>query len=173
MRVRVLHAKLYAYALPGSTARQLFNSSTRSTAVDNSSTRSTARQLDSFSTVLDSSTHRHMESASTGSTGSTGKTSTTGSTAPRRSLDSSTARQPGAGLNARPYASTGWSWRREDHVLGVRCRVFACWSASGLTCDARTTLASTYHTLTLSVRGGAPNMCSELVKRGVRTFTPH
>jgi hypothetical protein len=30
-----------------------------------------------------------------GSTGSTGKASTTGSTAPRRSLDSSTARQPG------------------------------------------------------------------------------
>ena len=37
MRVRVLHAKLYAYALPGSTARQLFISSTlldSSTALD-------------------------------------------------------------------------------------------------------------------------------------------
>ena len=38
MRVRVLHAKLYAYALPGSTARQLFISSTL---LDSS----TARQL--------------------------------------------------------------------------------------------------------------------------------
>ena len=57
MRVRVLHAKLYAYALPGSTARQLFISSTL---LDSSTG-------DSYSTARQTSTHRHMESASTGS----------------------------------------------------------------------------------------------------------
>ena len=40
MRVRVLHAKLYAYALPGLTARQLFNSSTL---LDSSTARQPAR----------------------------------------------------------------------------------------------------------------------------------
>ena len=81
MRVRVLHAKhLHAYVLPGSTARQLFNSSTLLDSL-------TARQLLDSSTDLDSySTPRRMESASTsldrldrnstGSTGSTGKAST-------------------------------------------------------------------------------------------------
>ena len=103
MRVRVLHAKLYAYALPGSTARQLFNSSTLP---------STARQLDSStdldrprqtSTELDAQAHGvRLDRLDKNSTGSTGKASTaprqrldSASTAPRRSLDSSTARQPG------------------------------------------------------------------------------
>ena len=108
MRVRVLHAKLYAYALPGSTARQLFISSTL---LDSS----TARQLDSYLTDLDRprqhSTPRLMESGRVrldeGSTGSTGSTGTrqarqvrprqrldSASTVPRRSLDTgSTARQ--------------------------------------------------------------------------------
>ena len=52
-----------------------------------------------FSTARQAGTWSQPRLASTGSTlsstGSTGKTSTTGSTAPRRSLDSSTARQPG------------------------------------------------------------------------------
>ena len=100
MRVRVLHAKLYAYALPGSTARQLFNSSTL---LDSS----TARQN---STDLDRPQHPGTCSqprlASTGSTATRqlldrldrqglDRTSTAASTAARRSLDSSTARQPG------------------------------------------------------------------------------
>ena len=105
MRVRVLHAKLYAYALPGSTARQLFNSSTlldSSTARQNSTDLDTpahavsldwprrARQLlDSYSTatrqLLDRLDRQGLDS-----------TSTAASIAARRSLDSSTARQPGA-----------------------------------------------------------------------------
>ena len=43
MRVRVLHAKLYAYALPGSTARQLFNSLTL---LDSSTARQNSTDLD-------------------------------------------------------------------------------------------------------------------------------
>ena len=95
MRVRVLHAKLYAYALPGLTARQLFNSSTlldSSTELDRTRQTSTdldrprrpgtcsqarrARQLlDSYLTAplprldrargLDSSQSRHVDSTST------------------------------------------------------------------------------------------------------------
>ena len=64
MRVRVLHAKLYAYALPGSTARQLvFSSSTlldSSTARQNSTDlnrprppRRLPRRMQSASTCLD------------------------------------------------------------------------------------------------------------------------
>ena len=59
-----------------------------------------------------------MESASTGSTGSTGKASTTGSTAPRRSLDSSTARQPGLNVTDEAggvfslYRVGGWRLER-------------------------------------------------------------
>ena len=108
MRVRVLHAKLYAYALPGSTARQLFISST----LLNSST---ARQLPDrprqTSTELTrrpgawSQARQARQELDSISTGSTGKAST----APRQYLDSastesldtsSTARQPG--LNRRP-----------------------------------------------------------------------
>ena len=96
MRVRVLHAKLYAYALPGSTARQLFISSTL---LDSSSTARTARQT---STDLDrprqTSTPRHMESGSTGSTVTRQARQArprqhldSASTEPRQ-LDSSTAR---------------------------------------------------------------------------------
>ena len=56
--VRVLHAKLYAYALPGSTARQLFISSTL---LDSSTaTRQTSTDLDrprQTSTELDAQAH--------------------------------------------------------------------------------------------------------------------
>ena len=111
MRVRVLHAKLYAYALPGSTARQLFNSSTL---LDSSTARQNSTELDR---ARQTSTPRHMQSVSTGSTATRqlldsystatrqlldrldrqglDSTSTAASTAARRSLDSSTARQPG------------------------------------------------------------------------------
>ena len=62
MRVRVLHAKLYAYALPGSTARQLFNSSTLldSSTHDSSTARQTSTDLDrprQTSTELDAQAH--------------------------------------------------------------------------------------------------------------------
>ena len=89
MRVRVLHAKLYAYALPGSTARQLFISSTL---LDSSWT---ARQLldrpRQTSTKLDAPAHgvslNRLDKARQGSTGKA-------STAPRQCLDgASTARQ--------------------------------------------------------------------------------
>ena len=104
MRVRVLHAKLYA--LPGSTARQLFISSTL---LDSSTARQldSSTQLDSYSTDLDTTDLDRTRRTGAWSQprqarqGSTGKASTTGSTAPRRSLDSSTARQPG--LNARRH----------------------------------------------------------------------
>ena len=111
MRVRVLHAKLYAYALPGSTARQLFNSSTlldSSTARQNStdldrprahpgtcsqprlaSTGSTATRqlLDSYSTA----TRQLLDSYSAGSTG---KALTAPRQRPRQRLDGAlTARQ--------------------------------------------------------------------------------
>ena len=81
--------RLYAYALPGSTARQLFISSTL--LVDS------ARQLDSYSSQQTSTDLDKTRRTGTWSQprqaqqGSTGKASTTGSTAPRRSLDSSTA----------------------------------------------------------------------------------
>jgi hypothetical protein len=101
VRVRVLHAKLYAnlYAKLYATARQLDSS--------------TAQQLDSYSTARQTSTAtRHPGAWSQPRQASTGSTGTgTGtrqeldrldrqgldspSTAPRRSLDNSTARQPG------------------------------------------------------------------------------
>ena len=125
MRVRVLHAKLYAYALPGLTARQLFNSSTlldnstarqmNSTELDRARQSSTPRHMQSVSTCLDgdrtrqSSTEldraRHPGTCSQSRLASTGSTATrqlldrqgldSTSTAARRSLDSSTAQQPG------------------------------------------------------------------------------
>jgi hypothetical protein len=128
MRVRVLHAKLYAYALPGSTARQLFNSSTlldSSTETDLDRPRQTSTDLDrprQTSTDLDrprqtstprtpahavsldlprrdrqlldsySCTRQLLDRLDRQGLDST---STAASTAARRSLDSSTARQPG------------------------------------------------------------------------------
>ena len=97
---------------------------------------STARQLDSYSTDLDRprQTSTKLDAPAHGVSldrldkarqGSTGKASTTGSTAPRRSLDSSTARQPG--LKAGPHVKSstfdrlpwrclvrpaGWSYAR-------------------------------------------------------------
>ena len=107
MKVRVLHAKLYAYALPGSAARQLFISSTLLDSL-------TARQLLDSSTDLDSySTPRRMESASTSldrlDRNSTG-TRQARQARPRQRLDSAsteprqldTARQPGATFLTRP-----------------------------------------------------------------------
>ena len=107
MRVRVLHAKLYAYrfALPGSTARQLFISSTL---LDSSTaTRQTSTDLDRTRRPgAWSQARQARQELDSNSTGSTGKASTaprqrldSASTVPRRSLDSSTARQPG--LNPR------------------------------------------------------------------------
>ena len=84
MRVRVLRAKLYAYALPGSTARQLFNSST----LLDSSTR---RQLDS-STELDAALDRPRHPAAQARQARPRQHLESGSTKPRQ-LDSS--RQPG------------------------------------------------------------------------------
>ena len=93
MRVRVLHAKLYAYALPGSAARQLFISSTlldsstatRQTSTDLDRTRrpGTWSQARQARQELDRLDRQGLDSAST---------------VPRRSLDSSTARQPGLKL---------------------------------------------------------------------------
>ena len=54
MRVRVLHAKLYAYALPGSTARQLFISSTL---LDSSTARQLLDRPRQTSTELDAQAH--------------------------------------------------------------------------------------------------------------------
>ena len=54
MRVRVLHAKLYAYALPGSTARQLFISSTL---LDSSTARQLLDRPRQTSTKLDAPAH--------------------------------------------------------------------------------------------------------------------
>ena len=89
--------RLYAYALPGLTARQLFNSSTL---LDSSTELDRTRQS---STDLDTPAHRSQSRlASTVSTATRqlldrlnrqGLDST--STAARRSLDSSTAQQPG------------------------------------------------------------------------------
>ena len=96
MRVRVLHAKLYAYALPGSTARQLFISSTL---LDSSTARQLLDRPRQTSTALDAQPHGVRKSQArqeldSNSTGSTGKAST----APRQRLDSAspeprTARQ--------------------------------------------------------------------------------
>ena len=97
MRVRVLHAKLYAYALPGSTARQLFISSTL---LDSSTaTRQTSTDLDRTRRPGTWSQARQArQELDSNSTGSTGKASTaprqrldSASTEPRQ-LDSSTAR---------------------------------------------------------------------------------
>ena len=131
--IRVLHAKLYASeilyenALPGSTARQLFNSSTlldSSTARQNStdldrprhpgtcsqprlaSTGSTATRqlLDSYSTT----TRQLLDSYSTGSTG---KALTAPRQWPRQRLDGAStavdpARQPRGSIHNRHH--TGW-----------------------------------------------------------------
>ena len=88
MRVRVLHAKLYAYALPGSTARQLFISSTL---LDSSTALQLLDRPRQTSTELDAQVHaawsqarqarQELDSISTGSTGKA-------STAPRQYLDS-------------------------------------------------------------------------------------
>ena len=89
MRVRVLHAKLYAYALPGSTARQLFISSTL---LDSSTaTRQTSTDLDRTRRPgAWSQARQARQELDSNSTGSTGKAST----APRQCLDgASTARQ--------------------------------------------------------------------------------
>ena len=125
MRVRVLHAKLYAYALPGSTARQLFNSST-ARQLDSS----TARQLDrprQTSTDLDAQAHgvkldrldknstvtrqarlarprQHLDSAST---------------APRQRLDgASTARQLDSHTTARAQVRSCALRSRSSNFLG-------------------------------------------------------
>ena len=103
MRVRVLHAKLYAYALPGSTARQLFISSTL---LDSSTARQLLDRPRQTSTKLDAPAHGvSLDRLDKARQGSTGKASTTGSTAPRRSLDSSTARQPGLKPRCSPALS--------------------------------------------------------------------
>ena len=97
MRVRVLHAKLYAYALPGSTARQLFISLTL---LDSSTaTRQTSTDLDRTRRPgAWSQARQARQELDSNSTGSTGKASTaprqrldSASTEPRQ-LDSSTAR---------------------------------------------------------------------------------
>ena len=122
--IRVLHAKLYASeilyenALPGSTARQLFNSSTlldswtarqNSTELDRARQTSTPRRMQSASTCLDgldsysTATRQLLDSYSTATRQLLDRLdrqgldspSTAASTAARRSLDSSTARQPG------------------------------------------------------------------------------
>ena len=88
MRVRVLHAKLYAYALPGSTARQLFISSTL---LDSSTARQLLDRPRQTSTALDaqprgvrkSQARQARQELDSNSTGSTGKAST----APRQRLD--------------------------------------------------------------------------------------
>ena len=83
MWVRVLHAKLYAYALPGSTARQLFISSTL---LDSSTaTRQTSTDLDRTRRPgAWSQARQARQELDSNSTGSTGKAST----APRQRLDS-------------------------------------------------------------------------------------
>ena len=62
MRVRVLHAKLYAYALPGSTARQLFN---RARHCSTARQLATERSTPAVQRPRQTSTPRHMQSAST------------------------------------------------------------------------------------------------------------
>ena len=127
MWVRVLHAKLYAYALPGSTARQLFISSTLLDSLLLDRPRQTSRQT---STELD---RRHMESGSTGSTVTRQARQArprqhldSASTAPRQ-LDSSTARAQthpcpwsGAGVACPP--SVG-AWARAVGRCAARGRV--------------------------------------------------
>ena len=106
MRVRVLHAKLYAYALPGSTARQLFNSSTL---LDSWTARQNSTELDRPRRPGTWSQPRQARQSSTGTRQARqarqARPRQRLSTAPRlsasterRSLDSCgqhTARQPG------------------------------------------------------------------------------
>ena len=89
MRVRVLHAKLYAYALPGSTARQLVFSS--STLLDSS----TARQN---STDLNRPRHPGAPAASRGAC-SQPRLASTGSTATRQLLNSYSTGSTGKALS--------------------------------------------------------------------------
>ena len=110
MRVRVLHAKLYAYALPGSTASQLFISSTL---LDSSTARQLLDRPRQTHRPRQNSTHRRMESASTGSTrldrqGLDNRLDSA-STEPRQ-LDSSTA----TGLNVRETRSPTRTRDRPD-----------------------------------------------------------
>ena len=132
--VRVLHAKLYAYALPGSRARQLFISSTL---LDSSTA---TRQL--YSTDLDRprrpgawsqarQARQELDSNSTGSTkGLDRQGLDSASTAPRqrldsastepRQLDSSTARaQPVTNYHSMMYVPI------PRHATQVRRRVRA------------------------------------------------
>ena len=100
-------------------ARQHYDSSTRHKL--DSLDRETRQKLDSFSTARQAGAWSQPRQARQARL-STGKASTTGSTAPRRSLDSSAARQPGLNYRLRRSVhGVRYSSRRErrDCVTGT------------------------------------------------------
>ena len=157
MRVRVLHAKLYAYALPGSTARQLFISSTlldsltarqlldrpRQTSTDLDKTRRTGtwsqpRQARQGSTRLDrQGLDNRLDSASTA-----------------RQLDSQGSRRRSAALKpSTPIGRTEWREKESNPTAAKSSNPTAAKSAVGT--PSATATAGATDTVPNAARTGA------------------